>query len=86
MAAPPDQNVVIVTSSQMFQQLQTVVIGQSRMEGKLDAIGQAQVDTRTDHETRLRALERGRWPLPAVAALCGVGGLVASLMALFGKG
>ncbi|MER8042601.1 hypothetical protein [Streptomyces sp. NPDC094032] len=32
-----------------------------------------------DHETRLDALERGRWPLPSLAALVALVGLALSL-------
>lgn len=35
-----------------------------------------------DHESRIRTVERARWPLPSVAALTGVGGLVTSLIVL----
>jgi hypothetical protein len=35
-----------------------------------------------DHENRLRALERARWPLPTLAALVGAGGLVVALISL----
>ena len=37
-----------------------------------------------DHEARIRALERGRWPLPSLAALCGLAALVVSVLALVG--
>lgn len=33
----------------------------------------------TDHETRLRALERGRWPLPALAVIVSSGSLIVSV-------
>ena len=29
-----------------------------------------------DHEARLRALERGRWPLPALAAVMSIAALI----------
>jgi hypothetical protein len=34
-----------------------------------------------DHETRLRSLERGRWPLPTITALAAVGALVLAILA-----
>ncbi|MEV7011533.1 hypothetical protein [Streptosporangium sp. NPDC051022] len=33
-----------------------------------------------DHEARIRALERGRWPLPSIAALVAVASLVLALI------
>jgi len=35
-----------------------------------------------DHEARIRALERGRWPLPSIAALVAIAALVVSALAL----
>lgn len=40
-------------------------------------------DQRADHEKRLRALERGRWPLPALGVLLSVAAVV---VAATGKG
>jgi len=34
-----------------------------------------------DHETRLRALERARWPLPTIAVIAAVGSTVAAVLA-----
>lgn len=36
----------------------------------------------TDHEGRLRQLERSRWPLPSIAALVSIGSLVVAVLAL----
>lgn len=33
-----------------------------------------------DHEARIRALERGRWPLPALAVLVAIAALVVPLL------
>jgi hypothetical protein len=33
-----------------------------------------------DHEARIRSLERGRWPLPTIAAMAGVGALVVAVL------
>ncbi|MER7696154.1 MULTISPECIES: hypothetical protein [unclassified Streptomyces] len=55
------------------------------METKLDGIGQGLTDLGkdvADHETRLRALERARWPLPTIGVLAGLGGAVTGLLAL----
>ncbi|MBG0814181.1 hypothetical protein HS045_08110 [Planomonospora sp. ID82291] len=34
-----------------------------------------------DHELRIRALERARWPLPSIAALISLAGLVFAILA-----
>lgn len=38
-----------------------------------------------DHETRLDALERARWPLPSLAAATGLGSLAVALYALVAR-
>lgn len=35
-----------------------------------------------DHETRLRALERARWPLPSLAVLLALASLIAAIVPL----
>ncbi|MFE7751158.1 hypothetical protein [Streptomyces sp. NPDC057428] len=55
------------------------------METKLDGIGQGLTDLGkdvADHETRLRALERARWPLPTIGVLAGVAGTATGVLAL----
>lgn len=34
-----------------------------------------------DHEARIRSLERGRWPLPSLAALVSIASLVLAVLA-----
>ncbi len=45
-----------------------VLVAVVRVEGKVDAL----VTGHMDHESRIRALERGRWPLRAIVALASV--------------
>ncbi|WP_207757059.1 hypothetical protein [Nonomuraea cypriaca] len=40
----------------------------------------------TDHEARIRNLERGRWPLPSLAALVSVVSVVLAVLAFMQKG
>ncbi|MBO2460983.1 hypothetical protein [Actinomadura violacea] len=49
-----------------------------RIEIKLDQA----LTQHADHETRIRLLERGRWPLPSVAVLLSVGALAAAVIPL----
>ena len=48
-------------------------------------IGELREDIR-DHEDRLRTLERGRWPLPSLAALCSIAAVVIALIGLMSRG
>ncbi|MEU2393962.1 hypothetical protein [Streptomyces sp. NPDC007369] len=60
----------------------TVETGFARADGQLALLVQRsdQTDRQlADHETRLDALERNRWPLASIAALVGVVGLLLAL-------
>ncbi|MCZ9348533.1 hypothetical protein NGM36_01710 [Streptomyces mutabilis] len=60
----------------------TMETGFARVDGSLALLVQRgdQTDRAiADHETRLDALERNRWPLPSIAALVAVLGLVFSV-------
>ncbi|WP_433329939.1 hypothetical protein [Spirillospora sp. CA-294931] len=46
-------------------------------------------DVRTDladHETRIRSVERARWPLPSLGVLLALGALIAAVIPLLSKG
>lgn len=54
-----------------------------RLTGRVDVLIEQQTAARedlTDHENRLRSLERRQWPLPAVSLLVAMGALAASLL------
>ncbi|MFJ8054969.1 hypothetical protein [Streptomyces sp. NPDC096142] len=60
----------------------TVEAGFARVDGQLALLVQRgdQTDkTLDDHERRLDAIERNRWPLPALGALTGAGALVVAV-------
>lgn len=87
MSTPPDPGVHI-SSTQMYQELRSLSDGLTRVETKLDGIGQGLTDLGrdvADHETRLRTLERARWPLPTIGVLAGVAGAATGAMALVGR-
>lgn len=80
----PDPGVYI-SSAQMYQEMRTVHDAVTRVESKVDGLRDDNKDIRalqSDHESRLRALERSRWPVPTVAALAGVTGAATGIMAL----
>ncbi|WP_372408378.1 hypothetical protein [Streptomyces luteireticuli] len=63
----------------------TMEAGFARVDGALALLVQRsdQTDRQlADHETRLDALERARWPLASVVALTAVAGLIVSLVQL----
>lgn len=54
-----------------------------RLTGRVDVLIEQQNQTRSvtqDHETRIRSLERARWPLPSIAVLVSVAALVLALL------
>ncbi|GAA2619252.1 hypothetical protein [Streptomyces axinellae] len=60
----------------------SVEVGFARADGSLALLVQRsdQTDqTIADHEQRLAQLERARWPLPSLAAVVAVAGLLVSL-------
>jgi len=60
----------------------TMAEGFARVDGSLALLVQRgdQTDRQlVDHDQRIAALERARWPLPALAALVGVIGLALSV-------
>ncbi|MGW1039903.1 hypothetical protein [Streptomyces sp. NPDC002547] len=71
----PDPGVYIAPG-QMYQELRTLSDGMTRMETKLDGIVHGLSDVGkdlTDHETRIRALERRVWTASGVATVLGAG-------------
>ena len=81
----PQDPGVYISSSQMYQEMRSLHDAVTRVETKLDGFNitaKGITDDLTDHETRLRSLERSRWPLPTIGALAGVGGAVAAAVAL----
>ncbi|MGX1514992.1 hypothetical protein [Streptomyces collinus] len=79
---------VYISNGQMYQELRTLSDGVTRVETKLDGIAQGLTEVSkdiTDHETRLRTLERARWPMPTIGVLAGVAGAATGALALFAR-
>ncbi|MET9099931.1 hypothetical protein [Streptomyces antibioticus] len=60
MTGPVEPSGVYISSAQMYQELRSLSDGVTRVETKLDGIGQGLTDLGkdvADHESRLRALE-----------------------------
>jgi hypothetical protein len=53
-----------------------------RLTGRVDVLINQQSSTQAevqDHESRLRSLEKARWPLPSAAVLISIAALVAAV-------
>lgn len=62
---------VVITSREIYDQLVRVVAAVDRVSAQLVDIAQ----DLHDHETRIRSLEKGRWPLPALSTLVAIAAL-----------
>ncbi|WP_416983566.1 hypothetical protein [Streptomyces sp. T028] len=88
MTAPVPDPGVYISPAQMYQELRSLSDGLTRVETKLDGIGQGLTDLGkdvADHETRLRTLERARWPLPTIGVLAGLAGAATGALSLFAR-
>lgn len=72
---------VFISSAQMYQEMRSLHDAVTRVDAKLDGLA-GQAANIQDHETRIRALERGRWPLPTIATLAGIAGAVTGALSL----
>lgn len=80
----PDPGVYL-SPPQIYQEVRDLARTVDRIESKLDGVLDEQKDIRSDvadHETRLRTLERARWPLPTLGVLAGVAGAATGVLAL----
>ncbi|MFE0132382.1 hypothetical protein ACFWY6_12540 [Streptomyces sp. NPDC059037] len=75
---------VFISSAQMYQEMRSLHDAVTRVDSKLDGLA-GQAANIQDHETRIRALERGRWPLPTIATLAGVAGAVTGAISLLAR-
>lgn len=81
----PQDPGVTIPLGQMYQEVRALAQTVGRIEAKVDGFLDETKDIRADqadHEARLRALERARWPLPTIGALTGVAGAAAGVLAL----
>jgi hypothetical protein len=88
MGVPVPDPGVYISNTQMYQELRSLSDGLTRVETKLDGIGQGLNDVGkdvADHEARIRTLEKARWPLPTIGVLAGVAGAATGAVALFAR-
>ncbi len=79
MAAPdPPLGPVVITPREIYDPLVLLRDAvRELVQGHQDADRQL-----GDHEARIRSLERGRWPLPSIAALVSIAALIVAALAL----
>jgi len=80
---------VTIGAREIYDELKTVGGKVDKVDSKVDGVDSkvdGVVTEVADHETRIRALEKGRWPLPSLAALLAFGSLIVALIGLLGKG
>lgn len=76
---------VYISPAQMYQEVRSLAQTVSRVETKIDGFLDETKDIRgdlSDHEQRLRTLERSRWPLPTIGVLTGLAGAATGALAL----
>lgn len=74
------EGAVIITTADIYRQLLDLTKEVGELKGALQETSKI-AKIVEDHETRLRVLERGRWPLPALAVLLSVAALVIQVVA-----
>lgn len=82
---PPESTTIALELAELRR---TMEVGFTRVDGQLALLVQRteQTDkTLDEHDQRITALERSRWPLPAVAALTAVGALGLSVWQALGQ-
>ncbi|MEV0445867.1 hypothetical protein AB0I84_12810 [Streptomyces spectabilis] len=84
MTAPESRDVAL----ELAELRRALEVGFAEQRGQLALLvqrGEQTDKTLDDHERRLDVLERGRWPLPTIAALAGVIGAGSGLFALIAR-
>jgi hypothetical protein len=79
--SPDPLGPVVITAREIYD---AVVRLTGAVEGVMKDHSEARNDL-IDHEARLRALERSRWPLPSLAALLSLGALAVAVVPLLAK-
>lgn len=88
MTGPPAPHDPADVALELERLRRSVEVGFARTDGSLALLVQRSDQTDraiADHEQRLAALERARWPLPSLAALTGLAALVLTLCELMSK-
>lgn len=80
---------VTIGAREIYDQLLATDKKVDGIRGEVQQVAQAHGEMTkdlADHEARIRALERGRWPLPSAAVLLSLAGLVLAILTFATKG
>ncbi|MFB7597271.1 hypothetical protein [Streptomyces sp. NPDC056160] len=84
-SAPIPDGSVVITPTEVYAEVRATHDEVKSVSSKLDSLPIADHShLLADHETRIRTLERARWPLPSLAAVTSVGALVLGLYEALG--
>ncbi|WP_405688177.1 hypothetical protein [Streptomyces sp. NBC_00057] len=81
----PQDPGVYISPAQMYQEVRRLAQAVGRVESEIDGILDETKDIRcvlSDHEARLRTLERARWPMPTIGVRAGVADTATGILAL----
>jgi hypothetical protein len=79
---------VYISPAQTYQEVRELSKAVHRIEAGIDGVLNETRNLRDDvgdHETRIRALERARWPLPTIGVLAGVAGAATGAISLLAR-
>lgn len=85
MATDPDQTVIPEEHAELRR---SIDVGLAQVDGKLALLTQRDEQSGKDLDdlsARVAALERSRWPLPALAVLAAMGALVVAIWQAVGR-
>ncbi|MFB4276030.1 hypothetical protein ACBJ59_12100 [Nonomuraea sp. MTCD27] len=80
---------IVIGAREIYDQLLATDRKVDGIRGEVAQVAQAHGELtkdQADHEARIRALERGRWPLPSLAAAIALASLVLTLITFMSKG
>ncbi len=75
---------VVITSREIYDQLVRVGTAITELAAQISRLGDGHDEVKrdvADHESRLRSLERSRWPLPSLAAVVSLAALAVAIIA-----
>lgn len=79
----PDPNIpegaVVITTADIYRQLLDLTREVGELKGAVQAAAKISKNVE-DHESRLRSLEKARWPLPALAILISLAAAIATIV------
>lgn len=88
MSMPQGDPGITITLRDVWTELRVVSNKADQIAGQVYAMDNRITEIATDghdHEVRIRALEKGRWPLPALAVLVAIASLLVAVLTAYKK-